>query len=294
MGNDMPEHSNKTVTYRKDSIMKKLRLISICLALILMLSGFSACANLPATSSPSAIPDPVDQIAEEEEKGKPDPVDLSVLSEEELDRITEELLSILKTADKADKILVRIAFNETEEEKNIDAVINEKMAQKTKRSAEIASELSTLQNEYDSLSKKTDTTSKNRATKISQEISELRSELKTYRVDQTKLRIQMLKNINEPIITDFAERHSIDLSSAYQVSYTVSDIFGIELTASKIIELSKDNTVAFIAYLTPPGSVVEWDEEIGSSSSRAATASDDGVSLNSTKVTEHTVSLKVR
>ena len=273
--------------------MKKIRFISFCLVLIIVLSGFSACANPPGTKSPlkniseSNDKPSVDSgsASDIKEPGFSKPVDLSILNETELHKIKDDLLNVLKTSGNTDEILIAIFFTETEEEKNIDTVINEKMAEKEERSAEIEAELREIQKEYDSLSSAKDEKSKKRAEELSQRMTELGDELETYSMEYTQLRLQMKKEINEPIVISFAERHDIDLSSADDVNYVVSTIFGIELPAEKIVELAKDDAVGFMDILVRD-SEVEFDEEAGLPSRETVFSSSDHVTLDNTKVNE--------
>ncbi len=287
MGNDMPELSNKTVTYRKDSIMKKLRLISMCLALILMLSGFSACANPPATSSPSAIPDPGDQIAEEEEIGKPDPVDLSVLSEEELGKIKPGLLDTLKNSDKDDSVSIMLNLVSQLQGYEAKRLANERIAARQAETKELNATLESLKQSYnDEL-----TTSKERES-ISKEIEEINKLISENDISYNKTVWQIFDETNTPIIEEVISDYNLEIIHKTFIATVAMSIDCISANAQTVIELAKDERVESICVATVSyeDAVAEIESVKGarkqSGTSTAVHAESSSSQYSSTKVNE--------
>lgn len=89
--------------------MKKF--LALCIIAAMLTGLFSSCSNPPGSKlSSDTLPQPGDQPATEDTNAKPDPVDLSGLTEEELGKIDSRVLENIKRIDKSTEISVVIAL----------------------------------------------------------------------------------------------------------------------------------------------------------------------------------------
>ena len=220
----------KHITERRNT-MKKI--ISICLTAVMMLAALSACANPPGEGSTTVKKPPAAASQSGKVTEASQPVDLSVLTEDEMGKIDAGLLEKLKAANKNDIFSVTLFLVTPLNNTEFDNLVSEKLNSRATTAAdkEIEALLKILDDENASIEEK-DAASK-RITDIKKTTPEVKG----------RHTIAVNEVINEyyaPVLESFIEDYKIEVPYDCLKTALGMMIGPAPATAQLIIDMAKD------------------------------------------------------
>ncbi len=272
--------------------MKKI--ISLCLTATMLFLLFSSCANPPGEgNTTSKILQPAGTPSTEKIVQNTEPVDLSVLSKDDLGKITKDVRNILVSTDKSSKhnFFVTIIRDITVAE--VDELADKKMSDYITKANELESEIQDLSKQLQALkdsseSDKSLSITPNNTDSLSQRIAKLQAELNelTENNDGTydETRISIFTDTNKPKIDAFMKRHELDPDSAAYISYVMSEIHDIPLTPEQVLEIAKDSDVARISYIPKSSDKVHSNGSDIENNGSVCTNSDEDNTITETRL----------
>lgn len=218
--------------------MKKI--ISICLTAAMMLAALSACANPPGEGSTTVKNPPAAASQSGKVTEAPQPVDLSVLSEDELGKIDENILNDMKKGNKNTEIRVIITLEKPMTDAEREEAVSAKLEENKIKNEEITREIEVLKSRKESIG-----ADKAKVAEIDAQIEELETQLKkkyglTYGYGISRVMLEEW----EPILINFIKEHGLPENTIRIISSM--SLRNIDLTAEKITEIAKEPDVIHI------------------------------------------------
>lgn len=227
--------------------MKNTRFISAFLALIMLVSALSSCANPAGTSSSDANAQPSESPKEEittedftEEKGNH--IDLSVLTDDDLRKFEEGVVEKLKddtTSEIKVNIFIKPTLSDAERDTKIEAqvLINE---EKYAALNAVIKELEQRKRDIRASGEKTD-----EITSIDKQIEELTAESEKYQPGYGYAVNIVINEYCTPVLEEFIKKHKLP-TDTIKVSVAMMLSF-VTVTKEQLIQIVKDDSVMTIA-----------------------------------------------
>ncbi len=239
--------------------MKKV--LSLCITAVILIGLVSSCANPPGSQTyTDNIPQPADQLSTENMNAEP--VDLSLLSDEELNKIDPALLNNLKTAASNVPIRINIRLQRPMDTDEFDTAVETQIKYNTEKRTEISAEITALKKQKDTLMQKS-TGSEINANSTSLEeidvkIAELSAEYESYSPVYNNCVNQVIAAKHRPLLEEFMNNYGLKSEENRYLSAAMT-VEHISATPLKIIDIAKGNDVEYIFY--PEDSIIYHEED---------------------------------
>ncbi len=245
------------------------KLLASALAVALMVGITAACANRlddknDPTVNPAGNGGDTGSATEADVDKVPEPVDLSVLTEAELDKLSADLIEKLKEVEKNGSVKVNITVVDPLSYVKFDdeTLANiEKSNEGTKLEVELENKVQELLAERDELTFNSDDASEKRKLEIQEELDELNEKRNEIREEYSSYQLltnafTIGKKYVKPVMDEYMKRHNMENFGASENYWLVCMFLHVDVNPVQVIEMAKDSETTKIGLYIPTKS--EW------------------------------------